>query len=81
MKEVELNCREVVEWLARRRGDLGLVCHSFLVFLFNLWAMLLYTVEPLYNGHLRAEESGSCREVETRVNVWTVHQKMTGVER
>jgi len=24
---------------------------------------------------LGTEESGHCREVETRVNVWTVHQK------
>ena len=33
-------------------------------------------VQPLYNGHLiGTEESSHCREVETRVNEWTVHQK------
>ena len=31
---------------------------------------------------LGTEESGHCRQVETRVNVWTVHQKkMANVER
>ena len=33
------------------------------------------TVEPLLSGHLGAEESGRCKEVETRVNVWTDRQK------
>ena len=30
---------------------------------------------------LGTEESGHCREVETRDNVWTVRQKMAVVER
>ena len=45
-------------------------------------------VEPLYNGHLGdrrewpLQRGGHSREVETRVNVWTVRQKkMSVVER
>ena len=39
------------------------------------------TVEPLYNGHLGNRRKSPllrvdrCREVEKRVDVWTVHQK------
>ena len=31
--------------------------------------MFSNTVEPLHSGHRGAEESGRCREVQTRVNV------------
>ena len=39
-----------------------------------------YTIVPLYNGHLGERRKwtlrgGRCREVETRVNVWTIRQK------
>ena len=37
--------------------------------------MFSNTVEPLQSGHRGAEESGRRREVQTRVNVWTVRQK------
>ena len=40
-------------------------------------------VETLYNDHLGdcRKSGGHCREVETRVRVWTVRQKMAVVER
>ena len=47
-----------------------------------------HTIEPLYNGHLGDRRKwplwrgGRCREVKTRVNVWTVcPKKMAVVQR
>ena len=46
------------------------------------------TVKPLYNGHLGdrrkwpLQRDGRCKEVQTRVNLWTIRpQKMAVVER
>ena len=36
-------------------------------------------VETLHNGHLGAEESGRCREVETRVDVYGLSAKKVAV--